>query len=75
MKTNRKQYNNRHSEQRSGDLAQDCCWGDFRLLRLFHRGNVGYEVDIRQLGDFGLVNNLVAEIQGNVDWDVDVWEP
>ena len=62
-------------EQRSTDLTQYCCWGNFWLFRLFHRRNAGHEVNILQLGDLGLVDNLVTKIKGNVYRDVDVWKP
>ena len=48
------------SEQRSKDLAPDGCWGDFWLFRLGHRRDAAHEVDVLQLGDLGLVDDLVA---------------
>jgi hypothetical protein len=62
-------------EKSSSDLSPDRRGGDLRLLRLFHRRNPGHQVDILQLRDLRLVGDLVTKIQGNVDWNVDVWKP
>ena len=34
------------SEERGADLTPDCCWGDLWFFCLFHRRDVGHEVDV-----------------------------
>ena len=63
------------SEYHSSNLAPNCRWGDLWSFCLFHRRNVGHEVDVLQPGDLGLVDNLVTEVENDVDWDVNIWKP